>query len=412
MNGSSPTSRLKWLWHTLGPGIAVAATGVGAGDLVAASVAGAKFGTAVLWAAVVGAVLKYTVNEGIARWQLATQTTLLEGWTQKLHRAISVYFLIYLVLWSFFVAGALISACGLAGYSLFGVGSVAIWGMVHSLIAAALVYWGRYRYFEAMMKFFIGLMFVAIILCAALIAPEVDGVLQGLVLPSLPSGSTKFIFGVIGGVGGSVTLLSYGYWIREKNWLGAEHHTLVRADLITAYALTGIFGVAVMIIAAGVNPEVATGTAMVLALADRLAEVLGPPGKWVFLVGFWGAVFSSMLGVWQGVPYLFADFLQAYRGRIPARVRTDSRAYRWYLLYLAFPPMLVLMFGRPVAMIVLYSILGALFMPFLAATLLILNNRADWVHALRNRWWTNILLSLTLALFPYLGWQQWQAIWQ
>ena len=74
--------------------------------------------------------------------------------------------------------------------------------------------------------------------------------------------------------------------------------------------------------------------------------------------------------------------------------------------------MLVLMFGRPVAMIVLYSILGALFMPFLAATLLILNNRADWVHALRNRWWTNILLSLTLALFAYLGWQQWQSIWQ
>ncbi|MDQ7053544.1 MAG: Nramp family divalent metal transporter [candidate division KSB1 bacterium] len=268
----TPQSRLKWLMQTLGPGMAVAATGVGAGDLVAASVAGAKFGTAVLWAAVVGALLKFAVNEGIARWQLATQTTLLEGWTQKLHRSISVYFLVYLVLWSFFVAGALISACGLAGYSLFGFGSVQGWGIVHSIAAAAFVYWGRYRYFETMMKFFIGLMFMAIILCAALILPEVDGVLYGLVLPSLPAGSTKFIFGVIGGVGGSVTLLSYGYWIREKSWLGSEHHTRVRVDLITAYALTGIFGVAVMIIAAGVSPQVATGTGIVLALADRLAK--------------------------------------------------------------------------------------------------------------------------------------------
>ncbi|MDQ7064455.1 MAG: Nramp family divalent metal transporter [candidate division KSB1 bacterium] len=402
----TPQSRLKWLMQTLGPGMAVAATGVGAGDLVAASVAGAKFGTAVLWAAVVGALLKFAVNEGIARWQLATQTTLLEGWTQKLHRSISVYFLVYLVLWSFFVAGALISACGLAGYSLFGFGSVQGWGIVHSIAAAAFVYWGRYRYFETMMKFFIGLMFMAIILCAALILPEVDGVLYGLVLPSLPAGSTKFIFGVIGGVGGSVTLLSYGYWIREKSWLGSEHHTRVRVDLITAYALTGIFGVAVMIIAAGVSPQVATGTGIVLALADRLAEVLGPTGKWVFLVGFWGAVFSSMLGVWQGVPYLFADFLQAYRGQTPQNVRTDSKPYRWYLLYLAFPPMLVLIFGRPVWIIVLYSILGALFMPFLAATLLILNNRREWVQSFRNGLWMNLLLILSLVLFAYLGWNQ------
>jgi Mn2+/Fe2+ NRAMP family transporter len=35
----------------LGPGFVVAATGVGAGDLIAASVGGAKYGTAILWVA-------------------------------------------------------------------------------------------------------------------------------------------------------------------------------------------------------------------------------------------------------------------------------------------------------------------------------------------------------------------------
>ena len=43
--------------QTLGPGIAIAATGVGAGDMVAAAVAGAKYGTAILWAAAAGALL-------------------------------------------------------------------------------------------------------------------------------------------------------------------------------------------------------------------------------------------------------------------------------------------------------------------------------------------------------------------
>ena len=38
----------------IGPGLVIAATGLGAGDLIAASVAGAKFGTAILWAAILG----------------------------------------------------------------------------------------------------------------------------------------------------------------------------------------------------------------------------------------------------------------------------------------------------------------------------------------------------------------------
>jgi len=78
--------------RNIGPGIVIAATGLGAGDLVAASVAGAKFGTALLWAAVVGALMKFAMNEGLARWQLATGTTLLEGWVHRLPRVISIYF--------------------------------------------------------------------------------------------------------------------------------------------------------------------------------------------------------------------------------------------------------------------------------------------------------------------------------
>ena len=67
------------LWAVLGPGLLVAATGIGAGDLATASFTGSILGTAVLWAAVVGAFLKYVVTEGLARWQLATGDTLLEG---------------------------------------------------------------------------------------------------------------------------------------------------------------------------------------------------------------------------------------------------------------------------------------------------------------------------------------------
>ena len=57
----------KNIFKVLGPGIIVAATGIGAGDLIAAAVSGAQYGYALLWAALVGAILKYVLNEGIFR---------------------------------------------------------------------------------------------------------------------------------------------------------------------------------------------------------------------------------------------------------------------------------------------------------------------------------------------------------
>ncbi|MCG8668777.1 MAG: Nramp family divalent metal transporter, partial [Pseudomonadales bacterium] len=73
-------------WSGIGPGIMVAATGVGAGDVVTAAVAGARYGYLILWAALIGAILKWSLNEGLARWQLATGTTLLEGWIRHMPR--------------------------------------------------------------------------------------------------------------------------------------------------------------------------------------------------------------------------------------------------------------------------------------------------------------------------------------
>ena len=296
----------------IGPGLVIAATGLGAGDLIAASVAGAKYGTTILWAAILGAIMKYVMTEGLARWQLKTGSTLLEGWVQRLPKIVSVYFFIYLLFWSFIVAGALIAGTGLAAHALYPGISVELWGIIHSLAAVVLVLIGRYSLLESVMKFFIALMFFVVLICAAWVAPGIPGIISGLLVPVVPEGSVLFIFSVIGGVGGSVTLLCYGYWIRERGWKQVEDLPRTRKDLTVAYILTGLFAVAIMVISAGVHPDIATGPDMVLGIANQLETVVGPYGKWCFLVGFWGAVFSSMLGVWQGIPYLFEDFVQQY----------------------------------------------------------------------------------------------------
>lgn len=390
----------------VGPGIAVAATGVGAGDIIAVTVAGSRYGLVVAWTALVGALLKFILAEGVARWQLATGTTLLEGWITRLGRPVAYYFFAYLVVWSFVVGGALIGACGLAAHALAPFLSYRVWGVLHSAAAVLFVLLGRYGAFERAMKLFVGIMFGAVVAAAS--TADVDGAALafGVALPRVPAGSLTSLLAVIGGVGGTVTLLSYSYWLREKGWEGRERMGIARIDLAVAYGLTGLFGVAVIALASATLFEagvVVEGREAALRMSEMLEGRGGRIGAKVFLVGFWGAVASSLVGVWQSVPYLFADGLRLLRGEGERDDLDRTPAYRLYLLFLAAPPIALLWLSRPVWLVLVYAALGSLFMPFLAGTLFFLLNRGRWIGPLRNGRLANGGLLLSLLLFLYLA---------
>jgi Mn2+/Fe2+ NRAMP family transporter len=389
---------------------------VGAGDLLAAMVAGADFGTLLLWVVVVGASLKFALNEGVARWQLATDTTLIEGWCRHLGRLFLGYFLVYLVVWSFIVAGGLMSACGVAGHALVPGLGIRTWAVLQALAALGLVLAGRYDLFERIMKGLIALMVSTLLVTVAMVGPELSEVLRGLV-PLMPPGSAGASLSLMGGVGGSVTLLSYGYWIREKGWAGTGALRSARLDLSVGYGLTGLFGVAMIVLAAvvlagtgglpaGSEGLVACADEIREATAGRLGDSTGTAARFIFLVGVWGAIFTSTLGVWQGVPYLFADFVENLRGRYGVEVDTRGRAYRGFLLFLAFPPMVLLFLDRPMWVVRIYTITGGLFMPLLAGSLLWLNSQRKLVGDYRNGPLANASLWLALALFVAIALRQ------
>lgn len=77
-------------------------------------------------------------------------------------------------------------------------------------------------------------------------------------------------------------------------------------------------------------------------------------------------------------------------------------AFRLYVLWLTFPPMLLLTLGRPFGLVIAYGAFGAFFMPFLALTLIwLLNSKrvpAEW----RSGWLSNGLLGIAAALFVVL----------
>jgi len=399
----------------VGPGLLVAATGVGAGDLATASIVGSRLGLGVLWAVLVGAALKYVLNEGLARWQLATGTTLLEGAVRYLGRPASYFFLAYLLVWSFAVGRALVSACGVTAHALAPIFSdpmtgKVVFGVAHSLAGVILVLVGGFRLFERVMGISIGLLFVTVITTAVALRPDLSAVVRGALVPSIPlvgEGGLLMTVALLGGVGGTVTLLCYGYWIREVGREGPGALRLCRWDLATGYAATAVFGIGMVIVGSTVQVE-GGGATLLVDLANRLGEALGPFGRAFFLIGAWCAVASSLLGVWQSVPYLFADLWRLLTGSREGRVEevdTGGVPYRAFLVALGLASIAGL-FSSFVRIQMVYAVLGALFVPMLALALLVLSGRRESMGALRNGPLARIALLGALGLFLVFGYLQ------
>lgn len=194
--------------------------------------------------------------------------------------------------------------------------------------------------------------------------------------------------------------------------LGPKWIGYVRADITIAYVFTALFGVSVMIVAnqAFHVPGIQiTNAQAVTKMAETLGAIIGPIGFYAYSIGFWAAVFASLLGVWQSIPYLFADYyglMRAYPRPVRETLTTgNSTPYRSALLFITVVPIPFVFLGQPLFIIRTFTIVGSLFIPFLAATLLYLNNvRIPTDGGVpKNSRLTNTVLTFALIAFVIVG---------
>ncbi|ASU79980.1 divalent metal cation transporter [Actinopolyspora erythraea] len=410
---SEPTST-DWRsrLRRVGPGIMAAATGVGAGDLVATLVAGSRFGYTLFWAILLGAVFKMGIGEAVGRWHLGSGSTILAGW-RSLGRWAIAFFGVYIVIWGFVYGATAMSATGLPLNALLPWLSVRSWGMICGVLGLVLVWFGRYRLLERLMTILVGVMFVAVVGTAVLVGPNLAELGGGLV-PRLPQGSLAYVLGLMGGVGGTITMAAYGYWTLAKGWRTPGWIPFMRTDNAVGYVTTGVFVVAMLIVGAEMllGQGITDGDRGLLELGQRLAADYGQWARLPFLIGFLAVTFTSLLGVWNGVSLLFADWWRTWRasGTTPAATGGHEDAagmrgwpFRGYVLWLTVPPMSLLFLDKPFQLTIAYGVLGSLFMPFLAGTLLVLLNSGRMPAAHRSRWLSNVVLTLCLVLFAVLA---------
>ncbi|MDA0564141.1 Nramp family divalent metal transporter [Streptomonospora sp. S1-112] len=400
------TEQRNTSWKLIGPGIVAAATGVGSGDLVATLVAGENYGYALLWAVIVGCIVKISLAEATGRWHLATGTTIFDGW-RSLGLWTFVFFAPYIVIWGFVYGATAMSATALPLAAMFPAVPLPVFAIIAGISGLVFVWFNQYPVFEKVMTVLVGVMFVTVVGLAVYLVPNLGGMATGLV-PTVPEGSLFNTLGLIGGVGGTITMAAYGFWVNAKGWRDSTWIKMMRMDNRVAYITTGVFVLAMLVVGAELlrpmQVALADGDQGLITLAEVLREEFGPVVSILFLIGFFAAAYTSLIGVWHGVSLMFADFVRKLRGKpsIPVEERETSKEFRAYLIWLTFPPMLLLILDEPIQLIIAYGVLGSAFMPFLAFTLMWLLNTRHTPKEWRNGIVSNVGLAIAGGLFLVL----------
>jgi hypothetical protein len=226
------------------------------------------------------------------------------------------------------------------------------------VIGTLLVWAGRYGFFQKIMSVFVGLMFVSTVGAAIAARPSLDTLLDGFTPSFGGSAGVFYVLGIIGGVGGSISLLTYSRWAAQHGWSGTARMRAMRLDLVIGFVMTFVFMVAMMVVGATFTAGLdgIRGVDGLRALSEPFADQYGTLAVWLLLIGMFSAVFSSLIGGYNALCNVFTDIVHVLRDENTEIVDPEkSRPFRLYLLWMAGPSLALLAFDAPVVIVLVYA---------------------------------------------------------
>lgn len=259
----------------------VAAAFLGPGTVTTATLAGVGTGTALLWALLFSLLATLVLQEMAARLGLVTGRGLGEAVRARFERPAARVAAAGLVLAAIVAGNAAYETGnllgGALGMSALGGGAARVWAPILGLVAAALLWRGRYGALQRWLTVLVGTMGLVFFATAIFLLPSIGQILRGLFVPRTPGGSALLALGLVGTTVVPYNLFLHASAVRER-WSGADDLPEARRDAARAIVLGGLVSMAVVVTAAG------AGSGQVHDAAD-MARQLEP------LLGSWARVF-------------------------------------------------------------------------------------------------------------------------
>ncbi|MEZ5364829.1 MAG: Nramp family divalent metal transporter [Bryobacterales bacterium] len=375
----------------IGPGLILAATVVGSGELVATTVLGAESGYTLLWLILLSCAVKVVVQHEIGRYAIGTGETTLEAFDRVPGPRAKVSWLIWMWLAMvgslFFSIGGMLGALGEIFSMALPSVSAHFWPPVISAVTLALLYFGRYNLIEKASFVLVGLLTAMTVAGAVLLLRRPDLFSWGEVAQGLrfqfPEGGLSTALTVFGATGvGAAELASYPYWCIEKGYarfVGPREQTpawkaraegwlrVLSLDVVASFVVYTFATVAFFLLGAGVlhaMGQTPSGPETIQALAHMYTDVLGPWSLPLFLAGAIAVLYSTVFALTAAYSRLAADFvgmLGFYDRHDYAKRLACTRAMT--ALFLIAPCFTFYFVREPVVMVKVSGIVQAVLLP-------------------------------------------------
>ena len=420
-----PPTSFAAVYRKIGPGLILAGTIVGSGELIVTTVLGAENGYTLLWLILVSCVIKIVVQNELGRYTIATGETSLEAFNRVPGPRLGVSW----VVWTWFVAQILI---------MFGIGGmlgaisevlntmvpgvpIKAWIWVINVVTVALLVLGRYELVEKFsIALVVGFTVMTVISAGYLLGqPEYFSwaqVIEGLSF-HLPEGgflTAVAVFGITG-VGAS-ELSIYPYWCLEKGyarftgprddtgawrerargWIRVMGFDVVNAMLFYTFTTVAFYLLGAGVLRGmGVMPQ---GSQMVGTLSNMYTQTLGDWSRYVFLLGAAAVFYSTVFGGTAARSRMLADILAllgVYDKRNYALRLTYTRVF--VVFFMLVPTAFFFFVEEPVVMVKITGAVEAMLLPVVAFSTVYLRYR-HLPKAILPKGWITLALWLTSAV--------------
>jgi Mn2+/Fe2+ NRAMP family transporter len=416
-----PPTSFGEIMRKTGPGMVLAASIVGSGELILTTTLGAKVGYIMMWLIILSCLIKAVVQSFLGRYTIAMAETGLDA----VNRIPGPRFRVGWVVWAwaamvfmtlFQITGMFIGVSQTMN-SIFSGVPVTAWVFAFLIFTLVLLLGGAYHRIERLAMVKVGVFTLITLMSAILLimSPDfkVSEVAQGFTfqVPDAGLAVAVAVFGITGV--GATELYIYTYWCVEKGYArytGPREDTeawrrrargwvrVMNFDVVGSMIIYTIATVAFYLLGAGILNKmglVPDGKAMIATLTNIYTQTFGEWAKWLFYLGAIIILFGTIVAATAGHSRMFADFmrLQGAFGHDDYKARMRWRDI-FIVVLVVIPVIFYLIFGQaPVQMVVWGAIAQAAMLPIISfGTIYLIHRRLP--PELKAEGWLTALLWL------------------
>jgi len=430
-NIEEPPTRFGAIFRRIGPGLILASSIVGSGELIATTVLGAENGYTLLWLILLSCVIKIVVQNELGRFAIGTGMTTLEAFDlvpgPRWRVGWPVWMWFVMVMMTLMQIGGMLGGIAEILNRLLPQASIIVWVWVLNGLTVLLLIGGRYAVVERTAMALVVSFTMLTVSCAIILLklPQYfswSAVVDGLMFQQPAGGMVTAVaaFGITGV--GATELVMYPYWCIEKGYAqytGARDESnewqrrargwikVMGVDVVNSMLIYTFATVAFYLLGAGVLNGmglIPQGTEMVQTLSSIYTETLGAWSLPLFMVGAFAVLYSTVFASTAAHCRVFADFTGMLGLYDKSNYVLRLKVTRFFVVFLLFVPSLYFMFLQaPVLMVKIGGVAQAIMLPVIGFIALYLRYKRTPTQILPAGWITLALWVSAVAMALIMG---------